>query len=104
MHWLAVAFDRAWDWTWDREANEANRVRLCWAARHIAQCQGATCPCAHEDATPIRRLLIARVRGVRLNPRTSCDVLDADLRWRFWQWAHIQTHNWSIRFRANDPD
>lgn len=95
LHRLGVrAFDAAWEWTYDRE-EAARRFD-----RTAVPCPGETCPCATEGSTPWRRLLLARLRP--LPPvRNECDVLDRDVRWRFWREVHFLTHNLSIRTGLN---
>lgn len=99
--WLAHAFDIAWDWTYDRRDDQDNRVRAFCYAHHIPFCPGMGCPCANERATPVRRLLIRRLRPLP-RARVICDVQDRDYRWRFWNWTHYRLSNLSIRLRAND--
>jgi hypothetical protein len=104
--WLARAFDRAWNWTFDRQADQDDRIRAFCYAHGIAFCPGMGCPSERESPTPLRHVVARQLApaGWRCygRARNICDVQDRDVRWRLWWLAHTLVHNWSIRLRAND--
>jgi hypothetical protein len=93
-HATAVALaDLAWEWTYDREEAAAARVdRWATASGLPTECAD-DCPGRDERPTPLLHVLRERLlhgnEWMKNDPHlTACEVLEADVRYRFWKHVH----------------